>query len=82
LQIKATNWPPANEIDASNGDLVVAITEVIARNMTLLENQLISPKDIGLNPKQLDMKIVGKRMAPPPLLVPSRCNGEEEGEGP
>jgi hypothetical protein len=57
LQIKATNWPPANEIDASNGDLVVAITEVIARNMTLLENQLISPKDIGLNPKQLDMKL-------------------------
>ena len=30
LQIGATNWLPANEIDACNDDLVVAITQVIA----------------------------------------------------
>jgi hypothetical protein len=31
LQIKAIDWPPADEIDACNDDLVVEITEVIAR---------------------------------------------------
>jgi hypothetical protein len=30
LQIKATNWSPADEIDAYNSDLIMAITEVIA----------------------------------------------------
>jgi hypothetical protein len=38
LQIKATNWLHADEIDASNGDLIVEINEVIAGNMTALKN--------------------------------------------
>jgi hypothetical protein len=33
LQIKATNWPPANKIDTCNDDLLKTITEVIAGNM-------------------------------------------------
>jgi hypothetical protein len=64
LQIKAPNWPPANEIDARNGDLVVAITEVIVGNTILTEKYLISPEDLfGLNPN-LDMKPAKKRMGP------------------
>jgi hypothetical protein len=46
LQIKATKWPSANEIDACNGDLVVTITEVIAVNAMSTKNHLISPKDL------------------------------------
>jgi hypothetical protein len=70
LQIKATNWPPADEIDACNDDHVVAITEVIARNMIPIENHLISPKYLsGLNPKQLDMKPWGKGWVPSPSCL-------------
>jgi hypothetical protein len=36
----------ADEIDACNDDLVVAITEVIAKNTMPTENHLISPKDL------------------------------------
>jgi hypothetical protein len=32
LQIMATTWPPADEIDTYNADLIVAIIEVIAGN--------------------------------------------------
>jgi hypothetical protein len=62
LQINATNWPSADEIDVCNSDLVMAITEVITRNMIATKNHLISLKDLfGLNPKQLDMKLWEKR---------------------
>jgi len=30
LQIRAINWPSTNEIDAYNGDLIVASTKAIA----------------------------------------------------
>jgi len=46
LHINATNWPSADEIDACNSDLVVAITEVIARNTIIIENYLISLEDL------------------------------------
>jgi hypothetical protein len=47
----ATTWPSADEIDACNGDHVVAIIKVIIGNMILIENHLISPEDLfGLNP--------------------------------
>jgi hypothetical protein len=46
LRIKTTNWPPADEIDACNGALVVTITEVIAGNTIPPGNHLISPKDL------------------------------------
>ena len=52
LQIKATNWLPADEIDPCNGDLVVTITEVIAGNTIPTENHLISSVDLfESNPK-------------------------------
>jgi hypothetical protein len=38
----ATNWLPADEIDACNGDLIIAISKVIADNKILTENHLIS----------------------------------------
>jgi hypothetical protein len=41
LQIKIINWPPVDKIDAWNGDLVVAITEVIAGHTIPTENHLI-----------------------------------------
>jgi len=46
LQIKAANWPPANEIDTCNDDLVVTITEVITENTIPTENHLICRKFI------------------------------------
>ena len=69
LQIKATNWPPANEINASNNDLVVAITEVIAENTIPSGNHQISPKKLlEPNPKQLDTKLQEDRSSL--LLIP------------
>ena len=53
LQIMATNWPPADEIDACNDDLVVVITEVIAYRTNLAENHMISPEIYLANPKTL-----------------------------
>jgi hypothetical protein len=41
----ATTWPPADEIDACNADLIVAIIEVIAGN-TIPKNHLISMEDL------------------------------------
>jgi hypothetical protein len=41
LQIKVINWLPADEIDACDGDLVVAITEVIAGHTIPTKNHLI-----------------------------------------
>jgi hypothetical protein len=37
---------PVDEIDACNGDLVVAIAKVIEGNTILAENHLISPEDL------------------------------------
>jgi hypothetical protein len=37
---------PANEIDACNGDLIVAIAKIIVGNMILAENHLISSEDL------------------------------------
>ena len=83
LQIKATNWPPADEIDPCNNDLVVTITEVIAGNTISTENHLISSVDLfEANPKQLDIKLRGKKDGSPPLLFSGKCTGEEEGKGP
>jgi len=57
----ATIWPHADESDACNDDLVEAIIEVIAGNTILIENHLISPKDLfRLNLKQLKKKTMKK----------------------
>jgi hypothetical protein len=57
LQIKAAGWPSADEIDACNGDFVVAITQIIAEITISAENHLNLPKNLfGLNSKQLDIK--------------------------
>ena len=53
LQIMATNWPPPDEIDACNDDLVVVITEVIADHTNPAENHMISPKIYLANAKTL-----------------------------
>ena len=45
LQIKATNWPPADEFDACNDDLIVAIAEVIAGHTIPTKNHLILLKN-------------------------------------
>jgi hypothetical protein len=67
LQINATNWPPTDEIDVCNDDLVMAITEVIIGNTILTKNHLVSPTDLfRLNPKQLDMKLWEKGCVPSP----------------
>ena len=52
-QIMATNWPPADEIDACNDDLVMVITEVIADHTNPAKNHMISPKIYLANPKTL-----------------------------
>jgi hypothetical protein len=36
----ATNWPSTDEIDTWNGNLVVAVIEVIAGNKNLTKNHL------------------------------------------
>ena len=45
MQIEATNWPPANEIDACNDDLVVAITKAIAEHTNSTGSHLIASED-------------------------------------
>jgi hypothetical protein len=58
LPMKETNRPPDDEIDACNGDLIVAIAEVIAGNTISTKIHLISSKFLfGLNPKQLEIKL-------------------------
>jgi hypothetical protein len=48
----AITWPPSDESDVCNGDLVVPIIEVITENTILTKNHLISPEDLfGLNLK-------------------------------
>ena len=82
LQIEATNWPLANEIDACNDDLVVTITEVIAEHTNPTRNHLISSEDyLDSNPKTLKKCEEKEKDGSPPLLVFSRRTGEE-GEGP
>jgi hypothetical protein len=59
-----TNWPSADEIDAWDNNLVVAITKVIAENKILTENHLISMIDLfRLNPK-VDIKTLKRRWIP------------------
>jgi hypothetical protein len=60
LQIKVTNCPRTDEIDAYNGNLVVAIIEVIAGNMIPTKNHL--------NHRQTGTKNCGKKR-----WVPSPC---------
>jgi hypothetical protein len=46
FQINATNWPPTDKTNACNGDLAVAITEVIIGNTIPTENYLILLEDL------------------------------------
>jgi hypothetical protein len=56
----ATNWPPADEIDACNDDVVIEITHVIAGNKISTEYHLILSVDLfGLKPKQTGSKNYG-----------------------
>jgi hypothetical protein len=69
LQIKAANWPTADEIDTCNGDLVITITEVIAGNTIPTKNHLILPEIyLDSNPKTLEN--YGKKMGSFPFLSP------------
>jgi hypothetical protein len=57
LADKGHRWPPVDEIDACNDDLVMTIAEVIAGITIPTENHLILLKDLFVqNPKQLDIK--------------------------
>jgi hypothetical protein len=83
LQIKAAGWPPADEIDACNGNLVVAITQIIAGITIPAKNHLYLPKDLfGLNPKQLDIKKREKIWVPYPLLSSANAPEEKKERGP
>ena len=83
MQIEATNWPPANEIDACNDDLIVAITEVIAEHTNPTGNHLISSEDyLDSNPKTLEKRREKEKDWSHPLLVSGRRTGEEGGKGP
>jgi hypothetical protein len=42
----ATTWPHADEIGACNGDVIVAIIKVVARNTISNENYLILQEDL------------------------------------
>jgi hypothetical protein len=42
----ATTWPHADEIDVCNGDVIVAIIKVVARNTIPNENYLILQEDL------------------------------------
>jgi hypothetical protein len=74
MQIKATNWLPTDEVDACNGDLVVAITEVIVGHTILAENLF------GLNPKTLEN--CWKRMGLLPFLFPADATRRKKERGP
>ena len=77
-----TTWPPVNESDACNSDLVVAIIEVIAGKMILTENHLISLEDLfRLNPKQSETKNYEKeRWVPSPsYLYQTHLRGRRRG---
>jgi hypothetical protein len=53
--IMVTNWSP--EIDACNGNLIVATNKVIAANKILTEHYMISLIDLSeLNSKQIRYK--------------------------
>jgi len=49
----ATNWPPADEIDACNNNLGVVIIEIIANHKNPAENHMISPENYLANSKTL-----------------------------
>lgn len=56
------NWCPAEDIDAYNGDLVMAVTGVFVCNKILTENNMISLVDsFRLDPKQTILKSCYKR---------------------
>ena len=82
MQIEATNWPPANEIDACNDHLVVAITKAIAEHTNSTGSHLIASEDyLNSNPKTLEICGEKEKNGSPPLLFSGRT-GEEKGEGP
>jgi hypothetical protein len=61
----------------------MAVTEVIVGNTIPTENHLISSKDLfGLNPKQLDIKNMGKRMGPLPFWSPANAPERKKERGP
>ena len=71
MQIKTANWPSADEIEACNSDLIVAIIEVIAENTIPTENYLILLGDLfKLNPKQTITKNYEKRDMGPLSFLP------------
>lgn len=63
MQIMATNnWCPAEDIDAYNSDLVVAVTGVFVCNKILTKNNMILLVDsVRLDPKQTRLKSCYKR---------------------
>ena len=77
LQIKATNWPPADEIDTCNDDLIVTITEVIAGHTILIEKSSdFAKKSFELNTKTHEN--CEKRMGPLPFFSPADAPEREE----
>jgi len=70
LQIKAVNWPPADEIDTCNDDLVVTITEVITGNTIPTKSSDLPEIYLDSNPKTLEE--TRKKDGFSPLLVSGR----------
>jgi hypothetical protein len=83
LQIKTTNWPPADEINTCNSDLVMAITEVIAGCMIPIENHLISSIDLfSQTLNKLGIKLRKREMGPLSFLPPTDAPERKKEEGP
>jgi len=80
LQIRATNWPLADEINACNGDIIMAITEVIASNKMPTKDHLNLLIDLfGLSLSNTN-KICNKREMWP-LSFLSRADSLERKKG-
>lgn len=74
-----TNWLPADKINNCNDDLIVTIIKVIAGNKNPTKNHVFSLIDLfGLNPKQLDLKIVVKDRWSLPFKPPTNLLERKE----
>jgi hypothetical protein len=82
LLIEATDWLSADEIDAYNSDLVMAIAEVIVGYAILTKKHLGLPEILfGVNPKTLE-KLQEKGWVPlPSCLRQTHRRGRRWGPG-
>jgi len=79
----ATNWSSTDEIDACNGDFVMAIIKVITGNNTPTKNHLIlSVYLFGLNLKQKDIKTKIRERYPLSFLSPPNTSKRKNERAP